>query len=83
MAPHFAHGTYEGVLDLFWPVRARGAFYGPYRHAEDAPSALVLHTTHDLELPPPGARCDQAPVSPSSKKSSSIARSSSAAAWMR
>jgi pimeloyl-ACP methyl ester carboxylesterase len=130
-APHFARGTYEGVLDLFWPVRARGAFYGPFRHAESAPPALVLHTTHDpaapyawgkrvvrdlgnarlltyrgdghqvitdfnpcvlgaavayfndLQLPPPGASCDQAPVSPSSKKSSSIVRSSSAAAWTR
>jgi len=131
VAPHFAGGSYEGVLDLFWPVRARGAFYGPYRHADDAPRALVLHTTHDpatpyawgkhvvrdlgnarlltyrgdghqvitdfnpcilaatvrylndLELPPQGASCDQVAVSSASKKSSSIARSSSAAAWMR
>jgi pimeloyl-ACP methyl ester carboxylesterase len=131
VAPHFAAGTYEGVLDLFWPIRPRGAFSGPFRHAESAPPALVLHTTHDpaapyawgrrvvrdlgnarlltyrgdghqvitdlnpcilaaavgylndLELPPPGASCDQAPLSSASKKSSSIARSSSAAVWMR
>jgi len=126
VAPHFAHGTYEGVLDLFWPVSARGAFYGPYRHPKSAPPALVIHSTHDpatpyawgrnvvrdlgnarlltyngdghpvtydlnpcvlsatvaylndLELPPEGASCDQ-----SSSISSSIARNSAAAAWMR
>ena len=130
VAPHFALGAYERALDLFWPVRARGAYYGPFRHPKDAPPALVVHSTHDpatpyawgkrvvrdlgnarmltfrgdghsivtqlnpcvlaalvsylndLELPPQGASCDQAPL-PSSKKSSSIVRSSSAAAWMR
>jgi pimeloyl-ACP methyl ester carboxylesterase len=131
IAPHFAAGAYEGVRDLYWPVRARGAYYGPFRHAKAAPPALVLHTTHDpnapyawgkrvvrdlgnarlltyrgdghqvitdfnpcvlaaavrylndLELPRQGASCDQAPLPSSSKKSSSIVRSSSAAAWMR
>jgi pimeloyl-ACP methyl ester carboxylesterase len=126
IAPHFAPSSYEAVSELFWPVHARGAFYGPYRHPKAATPALVLHTTHDpaspyawgkkvvrdlgnarlltyngdghgvvtqlnpcvlsaltaylddLELPPPGASCDQ-----SSSISSSIARSSAAAAWMR
>ena len=113
------------MRDLFWPVRARGAFYGPFRHSQAAPPALVLHTTHDpdapyawgkrvvrdlgnarlltyrgdghqvitdfnpcvlaaavrylndLELPPPGAGCDQVAV----LSSRAARRASAAAPW--
>jgi pimeloyl-ACP methyl ester carboxylesterase len=51
VAPHFAAGAYETASERFWPVRPRGAFYGPYRHAPGAPPALVLHTTHDPATP--------------------------------
>jgi pimeloyl-ACP methyl ester carboxylesterase len=44
--------------------------------------ALVSYL-NDVALPPTGATCDQAPLPSSSKKSSSIVRSSSAAAWTR
>jgi pimeloyl-ACP methyl ester carboxylesterase len=51
VSPHFAFGSYETASELFWPVEPRGAFYGPYRHAERATPALVFHTTHDPATP--------------------------------
>jgi pimeloyl-ACP methyl ester carboxylesterase len=51
LSPHFAFGTYEMASELFWPVKARGAFYGPYRHADRATPALVIHSTHDPATP--------------------------------
>jgi pimeloyl-ACP methyl ester carboxylesterase len=51
LAPHFAPGAYDVIEALFWPVRARGAFYGPYRHDKRSTPALVLHTTHDPAAP--------------------------------
>jgi pimeloyl-ACP methyl ester carboxylesterase len=51
LAPHFAFGAYEDVSNLFWPVRARGAYYGPFRHDRRATPALVMHTTHDPATP--------------------------------
>jgi hypothetical protein len=43
VAPHFAFGSYEALSEGLWPVRPRGAFYGPFRGA----------------LPPKGASCEQ------------------------
>jgi pimeloyl-ACP methyl ester carboxylesterase len=54
VAPHFATaflGAFEEVRHRFWPVKARGAFYGPFRHPPSATPALVLHTTHDPATP--------------------------------
>ena len=51
VSPHFAFGAYETASELFWPVKARGAFYGPYRHADRATPALVIHSTHDPATP--------------------------------
>jgi hypothetical protein len=51
VAPHLAAGAYEDALNLFWPVRPRGAFYGPYTHAATAPAALVIAVTHDPATP--------------------------------
>ena len=51
VSPHFAFGSYEATSELFWPVKARGAFYGPYRNADRATPALVIHTTHDPATP--------------------------------
>jgi pimeloyl-ACP methyl ester carboxylesterase len=54
VAPHFATyflGAFEEVRHRFWPVKARGAFYGPFRNPPSAPPALVLHTTHDPATP--------------------------------
>jgi pimeloyl-ACP methyl ester carboxylesterase len=48
---HFAIGAYELVDRALWPLEPRGAFYGPYRHAADAPPALVLANTHDPAAP--------------------------------
>jgi hypothetical protein len=47
VAPHFAGGAYEDALNLFWPVRPRGAFYGPYTHSAKAPRpwSSPAHTT--------------------------------------
>ena len=50
LAPHFAFGGYEDVAQLFWPVHARGAFYGPFR-SKDATPPVVVHTTHDPATP--------------------------------
>ena len=47
LAPHFAFGAYEGAKDLLWPVRARGAYYGPFR----IEYVVVMHTTHDPAAP--------------------------------
>lgn len=125
VAPHFAAGAYEDVHNLFWPVRPRGAFHGPYTHSAKAPPVLVVHGTHDpatpyawgrrvvrdlgnarllrfrgdghgavtqfnpcvlgalipyvdeLELPPPGASCDQAATARTAR------RASPAAPWPR
>jgi pimeloyl-ACP methyl ester carboxylesterase len=54
VAPHFATsylGAFEEVRHLFWPVRARGAFYGPFRNPPSASPVLVLHNTHDPATP--------------------------------
>jgi pimeloyl-ACP methyl ester carboxylesterase len=51
LSPHFAFGTYEAAEDLFWPVRPRGAYYGPFRSPKTAAPALVMHTTHDPAAP--------------------------------
>jgi pimeloyl-ACP methyl ester carboxylesterase len=54
VAPHFATsflGAFEEVRHLFWPVKARGAFYGPFRNPPSAAPVLVLHTTHDPATP--------------------------------
>jgi len=51
LAPHFAFGAYEGAKDLFWPVRPRGAYYGPFRNPKHATPVLVMHTTHDPAAP--------------------------------
>jgi pimeloyl-ACP methyl ester carboxylesterase len=54
VAPHFATsflGAFEEARHLFWPVKARGAFYGPFRNPPSAPPVLVLHTTHDPATP--------------------------------
>jgi pimeloyl-ACP methyl ester carboxylesterase len=51
VAPHFAAGAYEDVHNLFWPVRPRGAFYGPFRHSAKAPPVLVVGGTHDPAAP--------------------------------
>jgi TAP-like protein len=48
---HFAIGSYERVDRALWPVRPKGAFYGPYRHAASSPPALVLASTHDPNAP--------------------------------
>jgi hypothetical protein len=55
-APRFAFGAYEAVSELFWPVRPRSAFYGPYRNPPGAAPALVLHTTQDPAAPYAWAR---------------------------
>jgi pimeloyl-ACP methyl ester carboxylesterase len=51
LAPHFAFGAYEAADDLFWPVRPRGAYYGPFRNPKHASPVLVMHTTHDPASP--------------------------------
>jgi pimeloyl-ACP methyl ester carboxylesterase/predicted ester cyclase len=54
VAPHFATdylGAFEEVRHLYWPVKARGAFYGPFRNPPSAAPVLVLHTTHDPATP--------------------------------
>ena len=54
VAPHFATsflGAFEEVRHQFWPVKARGAFYGPFRNPPSATPVLVLHTTHDPATP--------------------------------
>jgi pimeloyl-ACP methyl ester carboxylesterase len=51
LSEHFAIGAYERVDRALWPMRPRGAFYGPYRHAATAPPALVLASTHDPNAP--------------------------------
>jgi pimeloyl-ACP methyl ester carboxylesterase len=51
LAPHFGSGAYELAAQLFWPIRPRSAFYGPYRNAAGATPALILHTTHDPATP--------------------------------
>jgi pimeloyl-ACP methyl ester carboxylesterase len=51
LAPHFALGAYEAVADLFWPIHARGGYYGPFRNAASATPALVIHSTHDPNSP--------------------------------
>jgi pimeloyl-ACP methyl ester carboxylesterase len=51
ISPHFAFGSYEAASELFWPVKPRGAFYGPYRHPDRATPALVIHSTHDPATP--------------------------------
>jgi pimeloyl-ACP methyl ester carboxylesterase len=54
VAPHFATsflGAFEEVRHRFWPVTARGAFYGPFRNPPSATPVLVLHTTHDPATP--------------------------------
>jgi pimeloyl-ACP methyl ester carboxylesterase len=51
LAPHFAFGSYESVQDLFWPIDARGGYYGPFRNAASATPALVIHSTHDPNSP--------------------------------
>jgi pimeloyl-ACP methyl ester carboxylesterase len=54
VAPHFATsflGAFEEVRHRFWPVKARGAFYGPFRNPPSAAPVLVLHTTHDPATP--------------------------------
>ena len=51
LAPHFGVGAYETVHYLFWPVRPRGAFHGPFRNPRNATPALVLHTTNDPATP--------------------------------
>ena len=48
---HFAIGSYELVDRALWPIRPKGAFYGPYRHAASSPPALVLASTHDPNAP--------------------------------
>jgi pimeloyl-ACP methyl ester carboxylesterase len=48
---HFAIGSYERVNRALWPIRPKGAFYGPYRHAASSPPALVLASTHDPNAP--------------------------------
>jgi pimeloyl-ACP methyl ester carboxylesterase len=58
VAPHFATAlnepVYESVRDAFWPIRPRGAFYGPFG-AQPEP-ALVLASTHDPAAPYAWAR---------------------------
>jgi pimeloyl-ACP methyl ester carboxylesterase len=56
VAPHFAAGAYEDAHNLFWPVRPRGAFYGPFRHSVKAPPVLVIGGTHDPATPYPWSR---------------------------
>lgn len=56
VAPHFAAGAYEDAHNLFWPVRPRGAFYGPFRHSAKAPPVLVIGGTHDPATPYPWSR---------------------------
>jgi pimeloyl-ACP methyl ester carboxylesterase len=54
VAPHFATsflGAFEEVRHRFWPVKARGAFYGPFGNPPSATPVLVLHTTHDPATP--------------------------------
>ena len=50
-SPHFAFGSYEGISQLFWPIRPQGAFYGPFHHAASATPALVIAGTHDPASP--------------------------------
>jgi pimeloyl-ACP methyl ester carboxylesterase len=50
-SPHYAAGSYEEVAQLFWPIRPRGAYYGPFRHAPGATPALVIAGTHDPLAP--------------------------------
>jgi pimeloyl-ACP methyl ester carboxylesterase len=50
-APHFARGSYEALSEAFWPIRPRGAFYGPFRNPSWAAPVLVLQSTHDPATP--------------------------------
>jgi pimeloyl-ACP methyl ester carboxylesterase len=48
-----------GYVELNWglfPVRARDAFYGPFRAASDDPTVLVVDTTYDPATPYRGGR---------------------------
>jgi hypothetical protein len=49
MFEHFPILLYERVDRMLWPVKPRGAFYGPYRHAPGAAPILVLASC-DREL---------------------------------
>jgi pimeloyl-ACP methyl ester carboxylesterase len=55
VAPHFATVSdppaYEAASEAFWPIRPRGAFYGPFRNPPGAAPALVLQSTHDPATP--------------------------------
>jgi TAP-like protein len=50
--PHFWwQAGYAGLPIAQWPVRPRGAYFGPVENARGATTALVVGTTHDPSTP--------------------------------
>lgn len=49
---HFwARGAFVGFVAQRWPVRSRDTFHGDYEQPADAPTILVVGTTHDPATP--------------------------------
>ena len=54
---HFWFNTgYADLAQELWPVRAQGAFYGPFRAPDSAPATLVVGNTYDPATPYRGAQ---------------------------
>ena len=54
---HFWFNSGYSDLDQeLWPVRAQGAFYGPFRGPDSAPTTLVVGNTYDPATPYRGAQ---------------------------